>query len=121
MKQQRRLAALEPILSLSPTLKRTAARRHFNAAAIAIALVLGAGGAAAECLAEVSASGTAQNNQLLAESRAKENWRDAVKNTSGIHFQHWLKASDKNCNCSHIGKPGRRTWTCKAVAKPCRL
>jgi hypothetical protein len=93
--------------------------------ALAVAVVFAAitahpGSAAADCKPSVTGHGSAQNNNALAKSRAKDNWRDVANAAYGNKYKHWVKSNGKNLYCGRSGGLGHRTWTCDAVSNPCR-
>ncbi len=67
----------------------------------------------------ITGSGSAKNNEPLARSRARDDWRDKAKAAHGPVFQHWIKAVNANVSCTATGRIGSRTWQCTALARPC--
>ncbi len=96
----------------------------FYRTALIILVVVLAGGmspAMADCKNSETGNGSAKNNNALAKSRAKDDWRNKVGNLHGGSYQHWIKSSGKQLTCSRSGGVGNRTWTCAAISKPCLL
>lgn len=73
------------------------------------------------CKPSVTGNGSAKNNEPLAKSRAKDDWRNKAAGTYGSHYQFWLHSSGKQLSCSRSGGLGNRTWTCAAISQPCLL
>jgi hypothetical protein len=74
-----------------------------------------------ECKPSITGNGSAKNNELLAKSRARDDWRDKARNAYGGHYQYWLNSIGKQLACSRSGGLGNRTWTCAAISQPCLL
>lgn len=73
-----------------------------------------------DCKNSVTGDGNARNNELLAKSRARDDWRDKAGALYGAAYQLWIKSSGKQLTCSRSGGLGNRTWTCAAISQPCR-
>ncbi len=89
----------------------------------ALALALGTAtpaSAARICKSPVTGSGTAKNNEPLAKSRAKDNWRTNALAAYGNGYGLWLNASGVSLTCNASGKFGNKTWNCAATATPCK-
>lgn len=94
--------------------------RRIGALAL-LAATLGAAGPAlaGSCKTTETGTGEAKNNELLAKSRAREDWRNTVQRKHGGAFDNWAKSTPKSLQCNTTGSLGRRTSKCSAVSTPC--
>jgi hypothetical protein len=73
------------------------------------------------CMAAVAGKGSANGagSELLAKSRAKDDWRDRSASTYGSQYRHWLRSEGKGLQCTRSGGIANRVWTCTALSQPC--
>ena len=89
---------------------------------LAVVLAGGMSPAMADCKASVTGNGSAKNNEQLAKSRAKDDWKSNVANIPlGVNYQLWIKSKGKQLTCSRTGGVGKRVWNCAAISQPCLL
>ena len=85
----------------------------------ALSMSLIATPAIAICKSPVPGNGNANNNVLLAQTRAKNDWRDIAGNTYGGAYKIWAKSSGKNVYCKNTGTFPNKKNVCEAVSTPC--
>lgn len=90
----------------------------FKSAIFTAMLAAGIGQASAGCNTSVTGTGSAKNNEPLAKSRAKDDWRD--KAAASCSSASWVKSDGKQLVCGRSGKLGNRTWTCAATSTPAK-